>query len=276
MKSIAVALLLIGLVVAGAGYGTWAVFISDTSIENNQVHAGTLTVYVRDGEESADGQWILYGKAYPGLEPVGDNAEGHMKILNIGTLPANHTEIGFEFKCYEDDDGDIFVNFDPNDPDNWNFTIDPFKWRAGPSSDTNQSGVGNWLDDIVVNSIEISLYKKTAFGEFKLEEMSLDDIIAQLDSNHDDNITFKELSENILKIPFAPAPTFGDTTINTGTQYIQIQMKYKFSIHSNTLSNNQNDWQGDVCNMIIHAALVQTDTPLWTNGFGMETNLPSP
>lgn len=218
MRSIAVAFLLIGLVFAGAGYGTWAVYQDTETSEGNYVQAGTLDIYLTDHPDP-NSQWIwLY--MFPGDTDYHPGIDGQVAIYNNGTLMGDHIEISFEFKCYEDNDGDIFVDLWGQD-----FTYNSSKHIVGPESDTNQSGIGTWLEEITADLAYEHGLNYTTLCE---------------------DCTLEELSNQIF--------TVSDVPLNNGVDYALLDITINGVENKNT---PQNDWQGDVCEMIIHVALAQ-------------------
>lgn len=239
MRSVAVALLLIGLVFAGAGYGTWAVYHDEETSTGNYVQAGTLDIYLTDHDTDANQQWLVLN-AYPGTDENNPGqsswmGSGQIKVHNSGTLQGDHLELSFEFKCYEDNDGDVFNSaVYPYD-----FTYNPSKHIIGPEADTNQSGIGDWLKDIKVTKLNYGLSSNREPTYNLLDGLCMAD--------GDPECTMNDLAMSVIELP----PEY--TPLINSDEYGLIQMDFEV-LETGT---PQNDWQGDVCEMIIHVALAQ-------------------
>ncbi|ASA78533.1 hypothetical protein [Thermococcus sp. 5-4] len=239
MRSIAVTFLLIGLLVAGMGYATWAIY-QDTEISSgNYVQAGTLDIYLTDHDKDANQQWLVLN-AYPDTDennPGQSNwmGSGQIKIHNNGSIQGDHLELSFEFKCYEDNDGDVFVS--PTYP--YNFTYAPSKHIVGPESDTNQSGIGNWLKEIHLVKLNYGLSSNRKPTYVLLNGLC--------NADGDPECTMNDLALSVIKLP----PEY--TPLINSNEYGLIQMDFNFT----ETGVPQNDWQGDICEIIIHVALAQ-------------------
>jgi spore coat-associated protein N len=246
MKSIALAFLLVGLVFAGIGYGTWAVYQDTETSSGNYVQAGTLDLVLTDTEPNPDFQWMLLN-AYPGSNV---QEEGDIRIYNNGSIEGDHIEIAFELKCFEDDNGDIFVDKANND-----FRYDPSKHIAGPESDTNQTGIGDWLKDIIVLSMSYSETPSNSNPTLDLVYVDLNgyhyDSTYLVDEDGDGYITLYDLSKQVIDGLYVPPALSGNAP--DGNHYTTFQMK----LQVRDTGEPQNDWQGDVCEMIVHVALAQ-------------------
>lgn len=239
MRSIAVTFLLIGLLVAGMGYGTWAVYQDTETSTGNYVQAGTLDIYLTDHTTDANQQWLVLN-AYPNTKEDAPGqsmwmGSGQIKIHNNGSIQGDHLELSFEFKCYEDNDGDVFVSLTyPYD-----FTYVPSKHIIGPESDTNQSGIGDWLKEIHILKLNYGL------STSRLPNYNFLDGLCNADG--DPTCTMNDLALSVIELP----PEY--TPLVDSNEYGLIQMDFEMA----ETGVPQNDWQGDVCEMIIHVALAQ-------------------
>lgn len=217
MRSLA-ALALFGIAVMFVAYGTFAVFQDVETSEGNYIQAGTLDIHLTDHPDP-NYQWLwLY--MFPGDTDYQPGKDGQIAIYNDGTLQGDHIEIAFNFTCYEDDDGDIFVNLWGED-----FTYNSSKHHVGPESDNDKKGIGTWLQEVTVD-VEYQHWPKF----IKLCE----------------GCTLEYLSETVFKV--------NDVPQNDGSDYALLDITIKGVENKN---GTQNGWQGDVCEMIIHVALAQ-------------------
>ena len=246
MRSALFAFFLVGIVVLAVGYGTWAYFSDIEVSAGNHIEAGTLDIYLTDHTEDADNQWMVFN-AYPGTDE--DNfghshwmGSGQIKIYNNGSIQGDHLEISFEFKCYEDNDGDVFVS--PVPP--YNFTYDPSKHIVGPESDTNKTGIGYWLKQINITKLNYGIQTDNGFPTRSLSVYSLIDGLCNADG--DPTCTMNDLALSVIKLP----PEY--TPLINSEEYGLLQMDFEFL----DTGTPQNDWQGDVCELIIHVALAQS------------------
>jgi len=234
MRSFTAAILLIGLVLAGAGYGTWAVYEDTEASADNSITAGTLDLVLTDTTPSADAQWTLYN-AYPGTNV---QEEGDIRIYNNGSIEADHIEIAFELKCYEDNDGNISTGI-----------------VAGPESDTNQTGIGDWLKEILILSMKYSESPSNSNPTLNLVYIDLNgyhyDSTYLTDVDGDGYITLYDLSKQVIKDLYAPPALNGGAP--DGTHYTTFQM----ALQVMETGAPQNDWQGDVCELIVHVGIAQ-------------------
>ena len=251
MRSIAATFLLIGFVLAAAGYGTWAVYEDTEASADNSITDGTLDLVLTDTTPSADAQWMLFN-AYPGNNV---QEEGDIRIYNNGSIDADHVEISFELSCYEDNDGNISNGI-----------------VAGPESDTNQTGIGNWPKEIIVLSM--------AYTESPSNSNSgLDLVYTDLNGYHynssyltdidgDGYITLYDLSQQVITGLYAPPALNGNAP--DGDHYTTFQMK----LQVRNMNYPQNDWQGDVCELVVHVALAQNPNQQVLSPGGVTVHLP--
>ncbi|ASJ15266.1 SipW-dependent-type signal peptide-containing protein [Thermococcus radiotolerans] len=231
MRSIAVTFLLIGLLVAGMGYGTWAVYHDEETSTGNYVQAGTLDLVLTDNTSSADGQWNIWG-GYPG-QPGLTQGDGEIRIYNVGTIPAGNVRIWFTFECHEDDNGN------PNDG-----------YNPGPESDTNLTGVGSWLKEIKVTEMRYSENNGRPNINIVYDNGNSWDSTYIQDLDGDDRITLYDLSLQEITGLYAPYPN-GNPDSNSG--YTAFEMSFRII----DTGSEQNYWQGDVCIMTVHVKLEQ-------------------
>ncbi|AIY89786.1 SipW-dependent-type signal peptide-containing protein [Geoglobus acetivorans] len=257
MRSVAAALILISLVLAGAGYGTWAIYQDTETSSGNYVQAGTLDIYLTDHTTDANQQWLVLN-SYPRTDE--DNpgqsswmGSGQIKVHNDGSLRGDHIELAFKFKCYEDDDGDVFVS--PTYP--YDFTYDSSKHTIGPESDTNQSGIGDWLKEIKLTKLNYGLSSNRETTYNLLNGLCMAD--------GDSECTMNDLALSVIKLPSDYTP------LTDGNEYGLIQMDFEI-IDTGT---PQNDWQGDVCELIVQVALAQDPSQTVLSPGGVEVILPS-
>lgn len=217
MRSLA-ALALFGIAVMFVAYGTFAVFQDVETSEGNYIQAGTLDIHLTDHPDP-NYQWLwLY--MFPGDTDYRPGKDGQIAIYNDGTLQGDHIEIAFNFTCYEDDDGDIFVNLWGED-----FTYNSSKHHVGPESDNDKKGIGTWLQEVTVD-----VEYQHGLNYIKLCE----------------DCTLEYLSETVFKV--------NDVPQNDGSDYALLDITIKGVENKN---GPQNGWQGDVCEMIIYVALAQ-------------------
>ena len=251
MRSTAVAFLLIGLLVSGIGYGTWAVYHDEETSSGNYVQAGTFDLYLTDTGESADAQWVLMN-AYPGSNV---QEEGDIRIYNNGSIEADHVEIAFKLRCYEDNDGNIS-----------NGQV------AGPESDTNLTGVGDWLKEILVLSMTYSESPSNSNPTLDLVYIDLNgyhyDSSYLTDVDGDGYITLYDLSKQVIDDLYAPPALNGAAPDNA--HYTTFQMK----LQVREMGHPQNYWQGDVCELIVYVGLAQDESQDVLEPKGFEMVLP--
>lgn len=233
MRSIALAFILVGLVFAGMGYGTWAVYQDTETSSGNYVQAGTLNLVLTDGVLNADSQWVITN-GYPG-QPGLTGGDGQIKIYNVGDVDAGNVKVWFTFDCYEDDNGN------PDDGAN-----------SGPESDTDQTGVGDWLKEIKVTRIRYS-------GDDALSDPNIDivnDNGNQWDSNYVQDlngngyIDLHDLANQVITGLYPPETEGNPSTLEGYTAF-----ELDFQIIDT--GSPQNDWQGDYCIMTVHVTLEQ-------------------
>ncbi|ASJ01389.1 TasA family protein [Thermococcus gorgonarius] len=230
MKSIAVALLLIGLVFAGAGYGTWAIYQDTETSEGNSIELGTLDLVLTDGVPVANGQWFI-----PNAVP-GSLYNGDIKIINNGTVDADHVEIAIELVCWEDDDGNI---------DNGR------AW--GPEPD-EVNGVGDLPQEIKVNM----QYREEWIGPSATLQL-------------ENGAALGDVVYNVYNLP-APPRVNGDVNDALwNKKYGQFDMY----LWIEDTGQPQNYWQGDVCEIIVHVALAQDSSQQILSPYGF-TEYPVP
>ncbi|ASJ11475.1 SipW-dependent-type signal peptide-containing protein [Thermococcus thioreducens] len=251
MRSFAVALLLIGLVLTGTGYGTWAVYQDTETSTGNSVQAGTFDLYLTDTTTSADAQWTLYN-AYPGINV---QEEGDIRIYNNGSVEADHIEIVFELKCYEDNNGNLVDG-----------------QIAGPESDTNLTGIGEWLKEILVLSMKYSESPSNSNPTLNLVYIDLSgyhyDGTYLTDIDGDGYITLYDLSKQVIRGLYAPPALNGGAP--DGTHYTTFQM----ALQVREMGYPQNDWQGDVCELIVHVGMAQDSSQTVLSPGGVQVILP--
>ncbi len=230
MRSFA-ALALFGLAVMFVAYTTFAVF-QDTEVSGgNRIQLGTLDLVLTDGIPSADGQWNIWG-GYPG-NPGLTQGDGEIHIYNTGDVSAKSVKIWFTFDCYEDDNGN------PSDG-----------YKPGPESDSNQTGVGNWLKEIKVTEIRYSENNGRPNIGIVYDNGDSWDTSYISDLDNDGMITLYDLSQQEITGLYAPQ-TNGDPSANTG--YTAFEMSFKII----DTGSEQNYWQGDVCIITVHVKLEQ-------------------
>lgn len=233
MRSLA-ALALFGIAVMFVAYGTFAVFQDTEVSEGNYLEAGTLDLVLTDTIESPDAQWILLN-AYPGSNV---REEGDIRIYNNGSVEADHIEVTFKLKCYEDNNGDLTDGR-----------------VAGPESDTNLTGIGDWPKEILVLSMTYSESPSNSNPTLDLVYIDLNGY--HYDSNYltdvdgDGYITLYDLSKQVIDDLYAPPALNGDAP--DGNQYTTLQMK----LQVREMGYPQNEWQGDVCELVVQVALAQ-------------------
>lgn len=251
MRSALFVFFIAGLVISAIGYGTWAVY-EDTEVSaDNSITLGTLDLVLTDGIPNADGQWML-----PNALPNGViDEEGDVRIYNNGSIEADHVEIAFEISCYEDNDGNISNGI-----------------VAGPESDTNQTGIGNWLKEIVVLSMTYSETPSNSNPTLHLVSYDLSgysyDSNYLTDKDGDGYITLYDLSQQVITGLYAPPALDGDAP--DGNYYTTFQM----SLQVMEKNGPQNYWQGDVCELIVHVALAQDSNQQILSPGGVVVHLP--
>ncbi|ADC65842.1 hypothetical protein Ferp_1698 [Ferroglobus placidus DSM 10642] len=257
MRSVALSIIVVCIALSVATLGTWAVFYDEEVSEGNYIEASTLDIHLENHDEDADQQWLVLN-SYPGTDednPGQSNwmGSGQIKIFNDGSLRGDHLEIAFEFRCYEDDDGDVFNSaVYPYD-----FTYNSSKHRIGPESDTNQSGIGYWLKEIKLVKLNYGL-SSNRMGTYNL----LNDLCS---ADGDPECTMNDLANSVIVLPADYTPLVG------GSEYGLIQMDFEMP----DTGQPQNDWQGDVCEMIVHVALAQDSSQQVLSPGGVTVNLPS-
>ncbi|ASJ01773.1 hypothetical protein A3L09_00095 [Thermococcus profundus] len=223
MRSVALAFILVGLVFAGMGYGTWAVYRDTETSSGNSIQLGTLDLVLTDGVPDADGQWVITN-AVPGSTATGD-----IRIINNGSVEADHVEIGLELVCWEDDDGNLENG-----------------QEFGPRPD-EVDGVGNLPEEIKVTT----QYYAAWTGERR-----------QLDNNADIGDIVETLYLNL------PAPPAVNGDVNDAI-WNQKYGQFDMNLQIVDTGTDQNYWQGDVCEIIVHVALAQAPgQQVFTEPFG--------
>lgn len=255
MRSLA-ALALFGIAVMFVAYGTIAVFQDVETSEGNYIQAGTLDIHLEDHDTDANEQWLVFN-AYPGTSEKSQGqsswmGSGQIKIYNDGSIQGDHIELAFEFKCYEDDDGNIFVS--STYP--YNFTYDPSKHKAGPESDTNQAGIGDWLKHINITKLNYGL---------STNRESIYNLLNGLcNADGDSNCTMNDLAKSVIALP----PEY--TPLIDSNEYGLVQMDFEIL----DTGSPQNDWQGDVCELIVHVALAQDSSQTVLQPGGVSVSVP--
>jgi len=231
MRSFTAAILLIGLVLAGAGYGTWAVYQDTETSEENFIKLGTLDLVLTDSGPDANGQWIITN-GYPG-QPGITSGDGEIRIYNIGNVDASNVRIWFTFECHEDDNGNPFDGDHP-----------------GPESDTNLTGVGDWLKEIQVTEIRYS--NNNGASNIYIVQNNGDtwDTGYIYDYDGDGKITLYDLSKEEITGLYPPEKN-GDPPTQVG--YTAFEMSFRII----DTGFPQNYWQGDYCIMTVHVKLEQ-------------------
>ena len=232
MRSIAVTFLLIGLLVAGMGYGTWAVYQDTETSSGNYIELGTLDLLITNTILDPNGQWII-SNGYPG-QPGLTTGDGEIKIYNIGDVDAGNVKVWFTFDCHEDDNGN------PADGDN-----------PGPESDTDLTGVGSWLKEIKVTQIKYSDGTGNNPNILIVWNSGNDwDNTYIQDVDNDGNITLYDLSQQEITGLYPPQ-TEGNPSLISG--YTAFELEFQII----DTGKPQNYWQGDYCIMTVHVKLEQ-------------------
>ncbi|WP_297467883.1 SipW-dependent-type signal peptide-containing protein [Thermococcus sp.] len=233
MKNLLLVSIFVGLLLAGVGYGTWAFYQDTEAAQGNSITLGTLDLVLTNNVPNADGQWIITN-GYPG-QPGLTSGDGEIHIYNVGDVDAEGVTLWFTFDCHEDDNGN------PSDGDN-----------PGPESDTNQTGVGEWLKEIQVTEIRYSdnnggpnIYIVNNYG-------STWDTDYIHDVDGDDMITLYDLSQQEITGLYPPSRN-GDPSAQRG--YTAFEMSFRII----DTGSPQNYWQGDYCIMTVHVKLRQKE-----------------
>ncbi|NJE76762.1 hypothetical protein [Thermococcus sp. ES12] len=250
MRSIAATFLLIGLIVAGIGYGTWAEFYDIETSSGNYLTTHTLDLVLTDSTWDPNAQWGYFLLA-PGVSPGVNGGyivgQEHINIFNNGSYEDASVEIWFTFECHEDDDGNVTNGFNP-----------------GPESDT-------WKDDasayMMLREIKTGYLKyihgttEVLINQGKLTLTGytyLDDASKALFSPGD-SISLYNLSQMHFVGLTAPEALDGSLGVN---EYYLNQPHTTLSMGDFEvmwLDHSQSYWQGDVCEMTVHVRLLQNE-----------------
>ncbi len=95
-------ILYIALVILLAASGTLAQFKSATTSHGNSFEAGSLILYMHDGDEDISTEWHMENMA-PGITK---RTGGNLQLYNYGNVPADNVEILFNTECTESDGTD--------------------------------------------------------------------------------------------------------------------------------------------------------------------------
>ena len=215
--------IILGLTLLILGSGTYAIFHDTETSQGNYIEAGTLDLVLTDGPTNPNGQWVKIN-AYPGSIPI----SGDIKLHNLGSIDADHVEIGFS-ACYIDS------------PD--------------VESDTNESGIGDWTKEIIIQSMSYITLESGQINQ-NIPLVWMNDgqnwnttYISDYDG--DNIITLYDLLNQI--IDDLPPPKALDSNAPNYSDYAQFDMTMAVT----ETGQPQNDWQGDTLYITVHVALAQ-------------------
>jgi len=236
MKRTLTSLVIIGLVALMAGTGTYAWFTSTATSTGNTFTAGTLDIYLTDGQPNPNAQWCI-AQGAPGESQVHND----IRIHNLGSLDGNHVEIRFDLDEYEDNDGNLTNGCAP-----------------GPDSDSNLTGTGDMASELKVETMEYTVVVGGVStqiidlvwynGKYKYNHTYL------TDWNDNGYIDLDDLK--LTTLDDLPAPKALDAMSPDYTDYTEFDM----AVSLIDTGFPQNDFQGDIIDMTVKVTLNQDES----------------
>lgn len=201
-----------GAAAASAGAGTWAYFQDTEESTGNDLRAGTMDLTVENGATLA---WTI-DNAAPG---DGQERDLEVNLANVGSVPADHVEVGFENTPHEDADGDLSTD------------------DSGPESDTMPDSAAGMAEHVRVERLE---YTET--------DGSIIDLLDQVADANGNGI--KDLDDLTASVNDGVLDDLSTPEVNGGTET-------EFDVRVTVDPSMGNDYQGDVLETTVTFALHQ-------------------